>query len=259
MKENKAKFLIVIMIIIIFEIFTGITNANNKTFVIDNVYSFFSLKYADSNFDIARIEKNKINLIKFYYRDKDDNLFKNIINLKAKIKEEGYNLIFATNGGIFSKKYAPLGLYFEAGKQLFELNKKDGYGNFYLKPNGIFLIEGGEAKIEETTKIVELSNIKYALQSGPLLVFKGRINSLFKKNSINKYIRSGVGINVRGDICFAISNEPVNFYSFAMLFKEMLNCDNALYLDGAISEMYIPKFRENSENNFSVIIGIVGN
>ena len=43
-----------------------------------------------------------------------------------------------------------------------------------------------------------------------------------------------------GKIIFAISNQSVNFYTFAALFNERLNCPNALFLDGAISKMYAP-------------------
>jgi uncharacterized protein YigE (DUF2233 family) len=56
-------------------------------------------------------------------------------------------------------------------------------------------------------------------------------------------LRNGVGIiskNTKSKIVvLAISDSKVNFYDFALLFKEILGCENALYLDGAISKMYI--------------------
>jgi uncharacterized protein YigE (DUF2233 family) len=38
---------------------------------------------------------------------------------------------------------------------------------------------------------------------------------------------------------FAVSEAPVNFHTFARLFKEELGCRNALYLDGTISQFYV--------------------
>ena len=61
-----------------------------------------------------------------------------------------------------------------------------------------------------------------------------------------------------GAVFFAISNEPVTFYEFVTFFKENLECDNAIYLDGAISEMYVPGYRDKTEREFGAIIGIVG-
>ena len=59
-------------------------------------------------------------------------------------------------------------------------------------------------------------------------------------------------------IVFAISNNKVNLYDFSMLFKEKLNCKNALYLDGYVSRAYIPQLgREQLDGNFGVIIGVV--
>lgn len=225
---------------------------------IENINKFSTINFEKFSFDIAQVDSDKINLIKTYYKDKNENSFKKIRDLKNYLKNEyGQNLIFATNGGIFSKDYTPLGLYIENGKKFFKINKFNGKGNFYLKPNGIFLIQKGKAKIIETEKFEESPEILFALQSGPILVANNKINALFDPNSKNEYIRSGVGITLTGTVFFVISNEPVTFYKFALLFKEKLNCCNALYLDGAISEMYIPNFRENLNQNFSVIIGII--
>ena len=87
-------------------------------------------------------------------------------------------------------------------------------------------------------------------------MMNGKINPAFSQDSQSTYTRSGVGIAPDGSIFFAISNAPVTFYEFASLFKEELDAANALYLDGAISEMYIPEHREETANEFSTIIGI---
>jgi uncharacterized protein YigE (DUF2233 family) len=42
-----------------------------------------------------------------------------------------------------------------------------------------------------------------------------------------------------GKVVFAVSETPVNFHTFARLFRDVLGCRDALYLDGSISEFYV--------------------
>jgi uncharacterized protein YigE (DUF2233 family) len=42
-------------------------------------------------------------------------------------------------------------------------------------------------------------------------------------------------------IVFSISTKPVTFHEMAKYFKDELECENALYLDGAISQIYWPQ------------------
>jgi uncharacterized protein YigE (DUF2233 family) len=74
------------------------------------------------------------------------------------------------------------------------------------------------------------------------LVLNGKINSnkTLSPTSRSKYIRNGVGIRKDGQVVFAISNRPVNFYEFA-LFMQQKGCQHALYLDGGVSSMYCPR------------------
>ena len=52
-------------------------------------------------------------------------------------------------------------------------------------------------------------------------------------------IRNGVGVSPDGTrAVFAISNDAVNFYSFARLFRDGLGLPEALYFDGSISRLY---------------------
>ena len=76
--------------------------------------------------------------------------------------------------------------------------------------------------------------------------------------SSNRHIRNGVGVDQEGNIYFAISNERVNFYDFATLFRDELNCPDALYLDGVISEFYCPELgRTPSGGEFCGILAVV--
>lgn len=170
--------------------------------------------------------------------------------------------VFITNGGIFKVNREPLGLYIEKGKKIFPLNLKKGAGNFFMQPNAVFYINNHQkAAIVESSAFANLKDtLNYALQSGPMLLNQGEINSHFGINSKNKYIRSGVGVIDENQLVFIISNQPVNFYDFASLFKDKYTCQNALYLDGAISEMYASKLRRYEYGKegmkYSVLISV---
>jgi len=59
-----------------------------------------------------------------------------------------------------------------------------------LHPNGAFyLTNSKEAKIETTSNFVTNKNIKYATQSGPMLLINGVLHSKFNKSSKNLNIR----------------------------------------------------------------------
>ena len=97
-------------------------------------------------------------------------------------------------------------------------------------------------------------NVKYATQSGPMLVINGTMHHRFIKGSENLNIRNGVGILPNGDVLFAISKDKINFYDFATFFMEK-GCENALYLDGFVSKVYSPENqREDIGGTFGVII-----
>ena len=89
-----------------------------------------------------------------------------------------------------------------------------------------------------------------------MLLIDGNIHSAFKQGSSNLNIRNGVGILPNGDILFAMSTVEINFYDFALYFKN-LGCKNALYLDGFVSRMYCPeKNQKQLDGNFGVMIGV---
>ena len=201
--------------------------------------------------------------LKFYWKDKNDNNFKSFKNLQLNLQKENKELIFATNGGMFKKDFSPQGLYIENGKILNKLDTiKNGYGNFYMQPNGIFYITDKNKPVICTSKdflqnvFTENNQIKYATQSGPLLLIDGKIHSKFNKGSKNINIRNGVSVLPNGNLLFAMSKEKINFYDFAMFFKNNA-CKSALYLDGFVSKTYLPsKNQIQLDGNFGVIIGI---
>jgi len=196
--------------------------------------------------------------IKLFHATKDGKIFGNFKNLKSYLKEQNKTLIFAMNGGMYMKDFFPQGLYIEDGKVIKDINRvKNAYGNFYMQPNGVFLITNKKAYVKTADSLKSFKDIKYATQSGPMLVVNGKINSKFNPNSTSYYIRNGVGILPNGDTIFAISKEPIRFYDFAKFFKDK-GCKNALYLDGYVSRIYLPKKGiKDQDGVFGIIIAEV--
>ena len=208
--------------------------------------------------DYVIFEANpKTENIKFYWKNDIGQVIKSINNLKKHVESKNENLRFAMNGGMFEINNIPKGLYIENSKILNKIDTLAGNGNFYLQPNGVFyLTKNNEPKIVETKKIRVSRNIEYATQSGPMLLINGNLNPIFQEQSNNLNIRNGVGILDNGNVIFAMSKKEVNFYNFALLFKE-LGCKNALYLDGFVSRTYLPeKNWVQEDGDFGVMIGV---
>jgi uncharacterized protein YigE (DUF2233 family) len=195
--------------------------------------------------------------IRFFWKT-DHTAYRSIGTLKSTMEKNNHSLIFAMNGGMYDKNNAPQGLYIENQKLLSPLNTSNGKGNFYMKPNGVFYITTeNKAVICNSTELHNTKNIKYATQSGPLLLINGNIHLSFNKDSKNKNIRNGVGILPDQKIIFAMSTCEISFYEFADFFKQ-LGCKNAVYLDGYVSRTYLPeKNWIQTDGDFGVMIGII--
>lgn len=195
--------------------------------------------------------------VTFYWKDTNNNEFKSIGNLKNWLEKKNQKAIFITNGGMYKKDNSPQGLYVENFITKSMLDTLNGNGNFYLQPNGIFYINSDKtASICTTSNYKPNSLLQYATQSGPMLVINNKLHSAFNKESKNLNIRNGVGILENGNILFAMSKEPINFYDFASFFKEK-GCKNALYLDGFVSRTYFPEKNYNqTDGDFGVLIAI---
>jgi uncharacterized protein YigE (DUF2233 family) len=216
----------------------------------------FSFRLGNDEF-VTFIANPQKDQVKLYWKDDKGEIIRNFSNLKKLTEREGKALVFAMNGGMYQEDNSPLGLYIENQNLIKVLNKRSGKGNFYLQPNGVFyLTDKNGAVVCKTSDFKNSKEIRYATQSGPMLVVEGGINSAFTKGSANLNIRNGVGILPDGKILFAMSKEPINFYDFALFFKDQ-GCSNALYLDGFVSRTYLPsKNWIQTDGNFGVIIGI---
>jgi uncharacterized protein YigE (DUF2233 family) len=161
--------------------------------------------------------------------------------------DKGAKLLFAMNGGMYEQDLSPVGVFITKGKTINPLNTKDGSGNFYnLKPNGVFFIDGKDNVAVVTTDVFasHAYQPEIATQSGPMLVIDGVFNNNFKENSVNFKIRNGVGITRAHQVVLVVSVDKVNFYELSQLFRDRLGCDNALYLDGFVSQYFAPELQK---------------
>ena len=166
--------------------------------------------------------------------------------LADNLKAESEELEFAMNAGMFDENLKPIGLYVEGGIQSKKLNRRDGPGNFHLKPNGVFYVTGDHLGIVSTESFAKLpEKPDFATQSGPMLVIDGKIHPKFSETGTSYKIRNGVGMLDDKTAIFVISENAVNFYAFAEFFKDGLNCANALFFDGTVSSLYSPELGRN--------------
>lgn len=182
-------------------------------------------------------------------------------SLNHAYKEYPQDYLMLTNAGMFHPRGIPVGLFVEDNMELTGLNTDEEHGNFFLLPNGVFFIScDNVAGVLETVQFRDSiynkgTALKLATQSGPMLVIDSVHHPKFNKNSPNTYIRSGVGVTNDQKIIFILSQEVVNLHTFASVFLAK-GCKNALYLDGAISDMYI-KDQKHDINNFATRYGPV--
>jgi len=214
------------------------------------------ISFRNNTFDIYQVRDHR--QIRLFWKNKNGQHYANFTNLNTELRTVGDSLLFAMNGGMYMPDHSPQGLYIESGKTLQAIDTGKGKGNFYMKPNGVFVIDNEGVKVAEASKFDQDAPTLFATQSGPMLLIDGAIHPAFNKNSKNLHIRNGVGIADDGNVVFAISNKPVNFYDFASLFKEKYGCQNALYLDGFVSKCHLPELgRSDKGGNFGVIIGVL--
>lgn len=169
-----------------------------------------------------------------------------IRNTWKMLERKGNRPIMIVNGGMYEKDGSSVGLLISKGVMFKKVDKTTLPipDNFHLYPNGIFYSDIRNRFYIRTTKeylIAGRKGIQYATQSGPMLLSDDSVHSSFIYGSSNLNIRNGVGV-VEGSghsvIAFVISETKVNFYDLALVYKYILNCKDALYLDGSISRMY---------------------
>lgn len=151
-------------------------------------------------------------------------------------------IAFAVNGGMYGDDLKPIGYYVQNAERLDELNRADGDGNFYMKPNGVFF--GTEAKWQVLGSNTFFNTIgdrpEFGTQSGPLMLIDGKLHPEIQDNGPSRAIRNGVGVDGSGKAHFVISDAPISFGQLARYFRDEVKVGNALYLDGQVSSLWDP-------------------
>lgn len=178
--------------------------------------------------------------MRIYHRDPQGRPFGSFDSLARQLWKERHYPIIAMNGGMYHDDLSAVGLFVEYGFERQAISTKAGWGNFHLLPNGVFWLKDGRAGVTETLRYLkDKVEAAYATQSGPMLVIDGQIHPRFLPDSDSLKIRNGIGVDGAGRVHMVISEAPVRFHDFAMLFRDRLGCRNALYLDGTISSLYV--------------------
>ncbi|GAB2569238.1 phosphodiester glycosidase family protein [Dyella jejuensis] len=202
------------------------------------------VSFQGQDFTVVSLDLHRESLSLHWKNPDTGQAFSDIQSLREWGAANGKRLMFAANAGIYDQAFAPLGLYVEHGKTQVPLNLFRGNpaaGNFSIQPNGVFAIYAdGHAAVRTSVDFkADKKPADWATQSGPMLVIDGQINPQFVNDSSSSKWRSGVCAREPYQVVFAVSESPVNFHTFAQLFRDKLGCRNALYLDGSISQFYI--------------------
>lgn len=204
-----------------------------------------TLEYKGALYHVYRVPLSQQSRLHLRWLDEAGKPLSNFGALQQQLDREGKKIAFATNAGIYEQGPKPCGLTICDGKELVPLNLADGEGNFFLKPNGVFYLDDQQGPGIVTASEYPSLTIKPRLanQSGPLVLRKGVIHPAFNANSPNLRQRSAVGVVAKTkEIVFVMSDREdrvkgrVTFHQLARLFLH-LGCQDALYLDGDISQM----------------------
>ena len=221
---------------------------------------FQQVEFEGASYLIKKLDPSQAKL-SLFLNDTEGKPLNHFDGVNQALKKEGRRLRWAMNAGMYHGNFRPVGLCVIDGKEISPINftNNEKEGNFFLKPNGVFAIRNGKGVVLESTAYASAGvTPELATQSGPMLVIDGRIHPRFVADSKSKLHRNGVGIMNDGRVVFAITETPVNFYTFARFFRDHLGCKNALFLDGTICSLYSRSMHRNDfRMNLGPIIGEV--
>lgn len=229
----------------------------------NNINGCYTLSFKGVDYQIFVLNDSNLS-VNLHHKDSMGNLYRSLGKVRSDLLRNGKIPYMITNAGMYTKSNDPEGLYIENGKELFaiDLDSSKILLNFYMHPNGVFYIDSlSRPHVCTSQSFVELNKDPsfsplLATQSGPMLRINGEMHHRFNWGSTSRKIRSGVGVYY-GICVFAITRGYSNFYDFASFFSEVIDCKNALFLDGAISEMYDPNHSFNElGGNFGPILSV---
>ena len=219
---------------------------------------FSKAEIAGKPLTVCKVNVRKERL-RLFLRDEQGKPLNRFDRVAALVKSRGETLTFAMNAGMFHAGFSPVGLFIADGKQLAPLNTDAGEGNFFLKPNGVFVLTESGAQVVETSEYGKIrERVLLATQSGPMLVHRGAIHPAFRPNSESNMYRNGVCAPTRDVAIFVNSEAALNFHQFATFFRDSLKCSEALFLDGTINSLYSTELkRSDFRMDLGPMIGVV--
>ncbi|MEM9939690.1 MAG: phosphodiester glycosidase family protein [Pseudomonadota bacterium] len=198
--------------------------------------------------------------IRLFHSDADGTPYLQFDALVEDLKAQDKTLVFAMNGGMYHEDRSPVGYYRDGSGDQASVNTNVGPGNFHMLPNGVFWLTSDAAGVTESTAYIEADiDTLFATQSGPMLVIEGALHPSFNPDGTSRKRRNGVGVSADGtQVHFAISDTVVSFHDFATLFRDALDAENALFLDGQVSRLYAPDLQRNEAGvDMGPIVGVV--
>jgi uncharacterized protein YigE (DUF2233 family) len=106
-------------------------------------------RFEDNDYTICRFDLREEKL-QLFSLDAAGEPYGSFRALEAALRDRDLELVFAMNAGMYGEDLKPIGLYVEEGQRLKKANRRDGPGNFHLKPNGVFFIDGEKGGVMET-------------------------------------------------------------------------------------------------------------
>jgi uncharacterized protein YigE (DUF2233 family) len=212
------------------------------------------LSHDEAVWDVFELDLTAVELRLYGQADPAQRRFEEV---RARLVASGERWGPLTNAGIFHAGERPVGLFVEAGREYAPLELADGEGNFYLKPNGVFYVDGSGAHVVDSALYAPTGTVSLATQSGPLLVRDGVLHPRFLPGSSSRTTRSGIGVRDAQRAVIAVSRAPASLHATGVLFRDLLGCSNALYLDGSISDFDAPGRADASRQAFGGVLAVV--
>lgn len=215
--------------------------------VTSHLHGAETVDHDGGRYHLHRVDKADWSRLELAWIDANGKPLGDFNGLRQHLAAQNKKIVFATNAGIYERGPRPCGLTICAGRELVPLSLRDGEGNFFLKPNGVFYLDDktGPGVMEAAEFARSGLKPRVATQSGPLLLRQGVIHPAFQVNSPNKRLRNAVGVRKEdGQIIFVMSDRDdsvlgrVTFHQLSRFFLH-LGCEDALFLDGDISTMLV--------------------
>ena len=203
-----------------------------------------AITYESNSYTVCEVDLRR-QTIRLFWKRPDGAPYGYLNALPSSMDERSGQLVFATNAGMFDADYKPIGLYVENGRELVRTNTRSGWGNFHMKPNGIFYARGRKGRGARNRRLPqEAIASRYGHAIGTDAGDQWSAAPALCARQCLAQQRSGMGMRDAQTLVFAISDNPVSFTAFARLFRDRAKCDNALFSDGgSVPSLYVPALK----------------